>query len=492
MSSPLSILGKNKRVPLAGAPNHGRRGIPFKQKDRTGPESAVMDEAAPPRQPVALASDAPPTSRSKIIPRKTCVNGHDGLSDFELMSTMMQKLTQLERKVNAQILEIQCKEKKIAVLEEKLKVLQKSKDPTDSSASQHPRDPSRVEDLEQKCFTLQAQVWEMETFLSDYGLVWVGSSSEPHQEEGREEEVHHWQHLWQPAGVSVGKDFQPNFDQVVRSVHELNLLAGEGVSHIEPTHRGARLATRSPIPLSLYRNGFIMFNGPFRSYQEPSTQQCMQDLMDGYFPSELQQRFPDGVPFQLVDRREQDFMERRGGLQFPGQGKAVGGTPENTLSSVGQYPGKAVHETLGDQGGKLSMEQFLNKLPKMVIKAGKVFDIQNSLKETLQGSSSSCSPAVTVIETPALQGPRAPGDDVTLLKVREVDGGQSFLLRMLLSETVGHLRQYLDSHRVQTKTTYDIISTFPLCHYDDDSLTLLACGLTSNTTLLLRPHPQPH
>ncbi|KAG9330871.1 hypothetical protein JZ751_021837 [Albula glossodonta] len=370
------------------------------------------------------------------------------------MSTMMQKLTQLERK-----------EKKIAVLEEKLKVLQKSKDdPTDSSASQHPRDPSWVEDLEQKCFTLQAQVWEMETFLSDYGLVWVGSSSEPHQEEGREEEVHHGHHLWQP---------------------------GEGMSHIEPTHRGARLATRSPIPLSLYRNGIIMFNGPFRSYQEPSTQQCMQDLMDGYFPSELQQRFPDGVPFQLVDRREEDFMERRGGLQFPGQGKAVGGTPENTLSSIGQYPGKAVHETHGDQGGKLSTEQFLNKLPKMVIKAGKVFEIQNSLKETLQGSSSSCSPAVTVIETPGLQGPRAPGDDVTLLKVREVDGGQSFLLRMLLSETVGHLRQYLDSHRVQTKTTYDIISTFPLCHYDDDSLTLLACGLTSNTTLLLRPHPQP-
>ena len=26
---------------------------------------------------------------------------------------------------------------------------------------------------------------------------------------------------------------------------------------------------------------------------------CMQDFMDGYFPSELQNTFPDGVPFKV-------------------------------------------------------------------------------------------------------------------------------------------------------------------------------------------------
>ena len=30
-----------------------------------------------------------------------------------------------------------------------------------------------------------------------------------------------------------------------------------------------------------------------------SSQRCMQDLMDGFFPSELQDRFPDGVPFEV-------------------------------------------------------------------------------------------------------------------------------------------------------------------------------------------------
>lgn len=35
-------------------------------------------------------------------------------------------------------------------------------------------------------------------------------------------------------------------------------------------------------------------------------QQCMQDLMDGYLPSELQERFPDGIPFEVCDCLQAD------------------------------------------------------------------------------------------------------------------------------------------------------------------------------------------
>lgn len=39
---------------------------------------------------------------------------------------------------------------------------------------------------------------------------------------------------------------------------------------------------------------------------------------------------------------------------------------------------------------------------------------------------------------------------------------------------------------------YDIISAFPQCCYNDDSQTLQSCGLTTNTTLLLRKRKHPH
>ena len=40
-----------------------------------------------------------------------------------------------------------------------------------------------------------------------------------------------------------------------------------------------------------------MFAGPFRAYEEPETKACIRDLTDGYFPSELQRKYPDGWSF---------------------------------------------------------------------------------------------------------------------------------------------------------------------------------------------------
>lgn len=69
-----------------------------------------------------------------------------------------------------------------------------------------------------------------------------------------------------------------NFDLVAQSIRELNVLAGEGESFVRATPRGAQLAQKACIPLVLYKNGVFMFDGPFRSYQEPSTQVWKRDL----------------------------------------------------------------------------------------------------------------------------------------------------------------------------------------------------------------------
>ena len=58
------------------------------------------------------------------------------------------------------------------------------------------------------------------------------------------------------------------------------------------------------VPLTLYANGIMMFSGPFRPYTDKLTQICIKDLMDGYFPSELQERYPDGVPFNVSELRD--------------------------------------------------------------------------------------------------------------------------------------------------------------------------------------------
>uniref|UniRef100_A0A3B4UZK2 UBX domain-containing protein 11 n=1 Tax=Seriola dumerili TaxID=41447 RepID=A0A3B4UZK2_SERDU len=470
MSSPLSMLKKTRRTPLQGPLNEqrGRQKVPFRRNRLTEFQAALVDSADDdPSDTNPLQSSHTPASKASTSKSKAPLKKAAPPSDFELMSAMMQRVNLLEKKVRSQAQEIECKNKKISVLEKKLKVWKES-----DLGSAH--DLSGREGLEKRCQQLQNQVHEMESFLNDYGLLWVGDG-ETSDSEDCEQTYSSGRGLWQP-GISGVRDFHMNFDLVMLRIMELNILAGEGESFVQSTATGAQLAKKEPIQLRLYSNGIVMFDGPFRSYQEHSTQQCMRDLMDGYFPSELQERFPDGVPFEVHDRRDEEFIFR-----LPWE------KDDSSSVASSQIPGKTV-----------TMDQFLNRLPKVVVKAGRVIDVRDSLRATLQGSSDvQSSDSVVFIDTAALQAmrerletsssdrPSSPRDVITL-KVKSEDGSHTYILKMCFSETIGHLRQYLDKHRGDGLPGYDIISAYPQCRYDDDCRTLPSCGLTTNATLLLR------
>ncbi|XP_039506580.1 UBX domain-containing protein 11 isoform X2 [Pimephales promelas] len=382
MSSPLSTLRKNKRAPLPeiqSDDDDGERKL-YKERSDTDYEAKLFRNIFPQNKPVPHIMDNLSTVRSKVTQKKKAKEAPP--SDFELMSSMMQKISQLERKVKTQTVDIEQKARRIAVLEEKLNLLQKAKE---KSA----RNENQDEELVQLCLKLQNQVLEME--------------------------------------------------------------------------------------------------------------ECMQDLMDGFFPSELQERFPNGVPLQVNDKRDEEFVVRRPWTEFPGKGQTIEGArgqsvvrSEQTISTApkqSQIPGK-----------KLSMEQFLQKLPETVVKAGKVISIRDSVKAHLQGFPDGAkSYSATTVETSALRALREreidfppSSKDVTTLRVKSEDGMETFIMKMYSTETFGDLRHYLDLKRGPGAAPFDIISAFPQRCYSDDTQTLLSCGLTPNAALLLRPQAASH
>ncbi|XP_051922664.1 UBX domain-containing protein 11 isoform X3 [Hippocampus zosterae] len=478
MSSPLTMLKKTRRIPLQYAEN-ARRG----EMENLFTEHQIL---ADPSVPVAS-----PTQRGdgNFLRFKTSHTG-TAQSDFEPMSSMMQRLTVLERKVTSQKEEMARKDNVILGLREKLRIQEDSERGHVESCSH----------LERKCEQLQHQVDDMESFLNDYGLIWVGDRKFTNAVQQANISVTGINHIFTfelkglltsgecylLADTTVVQNFHMDFDLVIQTIKELNILAGESFVRFTPT--GAQLARNDPVQLKLYSNGIVMFNGPFRSYRENSTQQCMQDLMEGYFPSELQDRFPDGVPFEVHDRRDEEFVLREPCIKFPGRGLIMRERKEDLSVRVSsQFRAKT-----------LSTKQFLNRLPKMVVKAGRVIDIRDSARTALQASPdahNSCS--AIIVETPALQAMKdslhtitsdlpSSARNVITLKVKSEDGDHTYVLKMCISETVGHLRQHLDTHRGHNLAGYDIISAYPQCHYQDDCQTLGSCGLTTNVTLLLR------
>uniref|UniRef100_A0A8C9MW57 UBX11 protein n=1 Tax=Serinus canaria TaxID=9135 RepID=A0A8C9MW57_SERCA len=195
-------------------------------------------------------------------------------------------------------------------------------------------------------------------------------------------------------------------------------------------------------------------HGAFRPYQHPATQQCLQDIMDGYFPSELQPRYPEGVPFSLTP-------------------------PWVSLSSV-----EPPREAAPGHPWHLALSWWL--CPHWLL------SLQPSSADThllwLQGSDGQQSSKEILVGTPglaALERCRYSPPRPALLRVRSESGEQTYELRMLLTDTIGDLRQLL-AHLRGGNSDYEIVSTFPQRVYTDSSRSLQECGLVPRASLLLR------
>ena len=118
---------------------------------------------------------------------------------------------------------------------------------------------------------------------------------------------------------------------MIKNIKELNELVYESEQKI--VQRSARATFKSSVAdsirLVLYKNGISLFNGPFRSFNDFKTQRFCIDIMDGYFPSELQDRYPDGVPFDVIDKREKIFEDKLEKV-LESKGYRLGDTIETT------------------------------------------------------------------------------------------------------------------------------------------------------------------
>ncbi|XP_044178357.1 UBX domain-containing protein 11-like isoform X2 [Acropora millepora] len=394
---------------------------------------------------------------------------------------MMTRLTQAEQQLKASQTKLIEKDKKIHILEEKAKLLEKARGYNSDT----------ITELERKCRRLQTQVFQMEEFLADYGMIWVGddhAESDEHTPRQSPEGRHSHQGVWKPDSSLVSDsrtEFAMDFDCVLNNIRELNILAGEGCSDITRTKDGARLKVRDPVPLYLYSNGILMFDGPFRPYSDPMTQQCMQDIMDGFFPSELQIRYPDGVPLEVQDKRDVVFEDKRTVLLFPGTGQSLIGDEDSskTLKVETKPPGQR----------QQSVDQFLSRLPQSVIKEGKIIDVRSGVANVIKGVSGHSD--IKVLETPVLQDIKSRSSDssrpqsgkaqVTTLRIKSETGEVTYILKMKFTDTVGDVRRHIDAERSSDALPYAIKTSFPNQVYDNPSLTLQECGLVPNATLHL-------
>ncbi|EGD82442.1 ubiquitin carboxyl-terminal hydrolase 12 [Salpingoeca rosetta] len=533
MADELSALGGRRRGPLAkkkGGPQGQKKGDETsKAADdaaKKGKRQLPVREPAHDEQAMFDSLVGKPERKNDLgafssLLRSSRTSGGGGtgyntrprssrVSDHDLISTMAARLRSLERQLHLANQACSEKDKTVGSLRRKIKQLQAEKALSDGMAAD-------ARAVTQELSRLQRQVHEMETFLADYGLVWVGAGSDEDEDYEGEEEMDSGgvspkaptptrpqppsdtkDATTQPTAPDTSMaqpsaEFKVDFDQVVRNVDELNLLAGDGAAKIERDGdtNMARLKHTQRVPLTLYSNGFLLFEGPFRSYDDGTAQMFMRDLMDGYFPWELKDRFPEGCPFDLVDKRTVEYKRPviRG---FPGVGMVLGGKqdhsrlidePKTQLVRDEAKP-EAVH--VGSQDDKApgragGTEQLLSRLPPAVVVNGVVVDIRGAVQSHIGAADSTKKPgqrggvelvgtpvatllrqhadAITNGTAPPAERPHTPLDIATI-QVRLVGSARRLMLKMRYRDTVADVRRQISKHD-PSLTNFRLVRAYP-------------------------------
>ena len=241
----------------------------------------------------------------------------------------------------------------------------------------------------------------------------------------------------------VTAKFKVNVEKLVKSIKELNGVAGDGKGVVVTQPNGDRvLVMPTPKTLYLYADGFRVDDGPFRSFDDDKNVSFVRDVQDGYFPYEMVHTHPDGVPFRLVDRHDEDWES--GFVAFTGAARL--------LDSQRFRPPAPV--------------SFAN------IQTEPSDDVDDSEDEDCEVEDDT---------------------EVTTLRVKAMNGLKTYVIRLGFDDTVGDLRRRLgrvsgeDEDDVHVGKEFEIRGGYPPRAFTEDEVTLREAGLVPNAALLLKP-----
>ena len=526
MATPLSSLNKRKKLPLGRNVAFRMSSTNAEEQDSTFPpdvlalsspalssshslESLSLD--MDPQTQASIVRDARRAASKKLrsptgsklakmhsLPSLSA----GGAGSTDLLTSMSKKLRLAERQLVAANRELASKRELVRELEARVSFY--------DAAYDRATRPGKLSELESRNSALQRQIADMEEFLSDYGLIWVGKEEDelPRTGTGLGEATDRVTtsltmlrsnlstqlsgSVWVPESAtpaSMGSNI--DFNLILRNVKALNLLLGERAEVVR-TDGGARFRRPDTLPLTLYKNGFMLFQGPFRAYTDPSAFQVVQDIQDGCFPQELSSRYPGGLPFDVFDRREVEYEDPRLKQRFPGVGRTLGGKEvvssprplaelyEGALSPLN---GASKKRSSDRPQGPVPIERFLNKLPASIVMKGKLIDIRSEIEARLNPSPAPLK--VTCIPSQQIETAQD-SSNLVHLKVRSEDGSEVYALRLPRTSSISHLLSLLRDSSRENRELSVLKTNFPVPRVlSDTSKSLDAYQLFPSALLFL-------
>ena len=216
-----------------------------------------------------------------------------------------------------------------------------------------------------------------------------------------------------------------------------------------------------------YKNGVHLEGFPIFYNGSHDALALISDLLDGYFPRQLEKSDPDGVPLELVDRLDEAY-----------DGKAVQPTAGNKIMSLANIDEQAMRP--------VKKEDFLKLIPESMTKDGKIIQVRKAVEERLAGGTAPPKPTkalknvikdasgMWVVQNEYFLDPKYQNSaEVSILKVRIDSIEECLICHISKHERIQDLHTLLTGCLVLKSKKWKIINGFPRTEF----------SLTENKTL---------
>ena len=210
-------------------------------------------------------------------------------------------------------------------------------------------------------------------------------------------------------------------------------------------------------------------------------------MYDGYFPSELQERYPEGLAFEIFNKCMEDYVG-----SAPPSAPTVASAPAPAPAPSGRAV--AGLASVGAPDLPMSTAEFVAGLPSCVVAAnGDMVSVRDGIAKLLEaggggggggggsggGDGGGLVVAVAGLDAAPPSAPRA------TIQVKSSDGAQTMTVRALATTTVAELRAAIDSTRT-TPAPYELRTAYPRRALTDLTETMAAAKLAPAAMLYMR------
>ncbi|CAD8080874.1 unnamed protein product [Paramecium primaurelia] len=399
----------------------------------------------------------------------------DSGNSKDLNSAMARRLADVEKLSQNQKLELKEKYQIIEQLREKVQELTEINRKLGSGDKQAYM--NEINSLKEENQKKQKKIEDMEKFLQKYGVKWVGDKISDEDDKKMKQMASDMKQMKPLFNYHLPKEI--SIDVIKRRIEELNyIMEKDGANQIVKNANGMhQFQKMEPLPIGFYKNGIAMKGYKFFSYGSNDAYQILADILEGYFPYQLKQQYPNGTPLKLIDKTEEVYEAKADDKKQCG------------------------YEDLAEKQLKpMKKEEFLEQLPECVIKNGKIIPIRSDIEKRLSGQpnlnatqqlrSAGCRQDPIdgnwIVDTEAQRRIDNGEDleDVCTLKFRTETGKYSLIALMFGNQRICDMYQIVSGLKEYQDRNIQIILNFPRTVFQkDDQTTLEEAGLMPSAQL---------